>query len=43
MEIIQKVVEYWVQVVVEPQRKMQERWDECLKRWEKINEKMREI
>jgi hypothetical protein len=28
---------------VEPTKKMQVMWDECLGRWEKINERMREI
>jgi hypothetical protein len=43
IEIIQRVVEYWTQEVVEPQQNMQEMWEECLKNWEKINEKMRDI
>jgi hypothetical protein len=41
--IFQKVLEYWTQVVVEPQQKIQGMWEECLKNWENINEKMRDI
>jgi hypothetical protein len=40
---IQKVVEHWVYMVLEPWRKMQERWQECEKSWEKINQEMRDI
>jgi hypothetical protein len=37
------VAEYWMQIVDEPQQKMQDRWEECLKNWGKINHKMRDI
>jgi hypothetical protein len=40
---IRKEVEHWVSMVQEPQRKMQERWGECEKSWEKINREMRNI
>jgi hypothetical protein len=30
-------------MVQEPQQKMQERWEECEKSWEKINQEMRNI
>jgi hypothetical protein len=32
--------EYWVQLVKEPQLKMQEIWEECLRNWDHINQKM---
>jgi hypothetical protein len=31
---------YWVQLVKEPQLRMQEIWEECLKNWDHINLKM---
>jgi hypothetical protein len=40
---IRKAVEHWVSMVQEPQRKMQERWAECEKSWEKINLEIRGI
>jgi hypothetical protein len=40
---IWKAVEHWVYMVQEPRRKMQERWEECEKSWEKINQEMRDI
>jgi hypothetical protein len=40
---IRKADEHWVSMVQEPQRKMQEIWGECEKRWEKINWEMRNI
>jgi len=40
---IRKVVKHWVSMVQEPQQKMQERWVECEKRWEKINLEMKGI
>jgi hypothetical protein len=30
-------------MVQEPHQKMQERWEECVKSWEKINKEMRDI
>jgi hypothetical protein len=39
----QKAVECWTQLVVEPQQNMKDRWEECLKNWEKINQRMRDI
>jgi hypothetical protein len=38
---IRKAIEYWVSMVQEPQQKMQKRWEECEKSWEKINQEMR--
>jgi hypothetical protein len=40
---IRKAVEYWVSMAQEPQRKIQERWAECEKSWEKINREMKDI
>jgi hypothetical protein len=40
---IRKAVEYWVSMVQEPQRKIQEIWRECKKIWEKINREMKII
>lgn len=40
MARIQMASKYWVQFVVESNRKKQERWDECLRNWEKIDEVM---
>jgi hypothetical protein len=40
---IRKAVEHWVSMVQEPQQKMQKRWEECEKSWEKINQEMRNI
>jgi hypothetical protein len=43
LERFQKATEYWTQLVVEPQQKMQDRWEECLNNWEKINQRMKDI
>jgi hypothetical protein len=40
---IRKAVEHWVHMVQEPRRKMQERWEECEKSWEKSTKEMRNI
>ena len=40
---IRKAAEYWVSMVQEPQRKIQERWGECEKNWEDINREMENI
>jgi hypothetical protein len=40
---IRKAIEYWVKKTQEPQREIQEKWDECEKRWEKINLEMKYI
>jgi hypothetical protein len=40
---IRKEVEYWVSMVQEPQQKMQKRWEECEKSWDKINQQMRNM
>jgi hypothetical protein len=39
---IRKAIEHWVYMVQEPQQKMQERWEECEKSLEKINQEMRD-
>jgi hypothetical protein len=31
---------YWVQLVIEPQNKIQKRWEECLRNWRNINQRM---
>jgi hypothetical protein len=36
-------IEYWVQLVIEPHRRMQEIWEECLGNWNNINQKMRNL
>jgi hypothetical protein len=38
-----KVVEFWTQLLEEQQQKMKEKWEEYLKNWEKINQRMRGI
>jgi hypothetical protein len=43
MARFQMEAECWTQLVVEPQQKMKDRWEECLKNWGKINQKMRDI
>jgi hypothetical protein len=40
---IRKVAEYWVSMVQEPQRKIQDIWKESEKIWEKINREMKRI
>ena len=35
--------EYWTRIVEETQQKMQDRWEECLKNWVKIIQKMRDV
>jgi hypothetical protein len=37
---IRVATKYWVQLVVEPQQKMQEIWEECLRNWNNINQRM---
>jgi hypothetical protein len=38
-----KATEHWIYMVQEPRRKMKERWEECEKSWENINQEMRGI
>jgi hypothetical protein len=40
---IRKAAKYWVTMVQEPQQKIPERWGECKKIWEKINQEMENI
>jgi hypothetical protein len=40
---IRKVVEYWIKISQEPQREIQEKWANCEKSWEKINQEMKDI
>jgi hypothetical protein len=40
---IKKALEHWLRMVQEPQWKMQERWGECEKKWDKVNQEMKRI
>jgi hypothetical protein len=40
---IRKAVEYWVSMAHEPQKKIQKKWVECERIWEKINREMKDI
>jgi hypothetical protein len=40
---IRKAVEYWVKMAQEPQREIQEKWDDYEKGWEKVNREMKDI
>jgi hypothetical protein len=37
---IRVATKYWVQLVIEPQQKMQERWEDCIINWNNINHRM---
>jgi hypothetical protein len=37
------VAEYWVKMAQEPQREIKEKWAECKKRWENIDQEMKSI
>jgi hypothetical protein len=38
---IGKVVKYWVKMAQETQQEIQEKWVDCEKSWEKINQEMK--
>jgi hypothetical protein len=40
---IREATEYWVSMVQKPKQKIHERWGECEKIWEKINQDMENI